>query len=71
MKGLLWLLAAFALAAGVSVGLRGSEGYVLAYVPPWRIELSLVLAGVLLLLAFLLLHGLLRAISHEIGRAHV
>jgi hypothetical protein len=47
--------AAFALAAGVSVGLRGSEGYVLAYVPPWRIELSLILTAVLLLLALLML----------------
>lgn len=67
MRGLLWLLAAFALAAGVSVGLRGSEGYVLAYVPPWRIELSLILSVLLLLLAFLLMHGLLRAISHVLA----
>ena len=63
MKGLLWVLALFALAVGVSLAARTHEGYVLLVMPPYRVELSLNLAILLCLGAFAVLHGLLRAIS--------
>ncbi len=63
MKGLLWVLALFALAVGVSLAARTHEGYVLVVMPPYRVELSLNLAILLCLGAFFVLHGLLRALS--------
>ena len=42
MRFLVWLLALFALAAGVAVFAR-NPGYVLLVYPPWRVELSLTL----------------------------
>ena len=47
MRILLWLLALFALAVGVSLAFGYNEGYVLVVLPPWRIELSLNLFIVL------------------------
>jgi len=49
MKGLLWVLAAFALAVALSIALRGNDGYALFVLHPWRVEVSLNLLGVLLL----------------------
>lgn len=63
MKALLWFLALFAVAVGVSLGARYNEGYVLLVVPPYRVELSLNMAILLVFGAFLLFHGLLRALS--------
>ena len=63
MKGLLWVLALFALAVGVSLAARTHEGYVLVVMPPYRMELSLNLAILICVAAFLVLHGLLRAFS--------
>jgi hypothetical protein len=40
MKALLWLLAALALAAALSIGLRGNDGYALFVLHPWRIDLA-------------------------------
>lgn len=63
MKGLLWVLALFALAVAVSLAARYNEGYLLLVLPPYRVELSLNLAILLCLGAFLLFHGLLRALA--------
>ena len=63
MKGLLWVLALFALAVGVSLAARFSEGYLLLVLPPYRVEMSLNLAILLCLAAFIVLHGLLRALA--------
>ncbi len=67
MRGLLWLLAAFALAAGLSVLMRGNDGYVLVVLPPWRMEMSLAFVVVLLAGTFLVLHLLVRAVQHTLG----
>lgn len=67
MRGLLWLLAAFALAAGLSVLLRGNDGYVLVVLPPWRMEMSLAFVAVMLAGTFLVLHLLVRAVQHTLG----
>lgn len=66
MRTLLWLLALFALAVGVSLAFGYNEGYVLVVLPPWRIELSLNLFVVLAVGGFLLGHLLLRVVSHTL-----
>lgn len=66
MRALLWLLALFALAVGVSLAFGYNEGYVLVVLPPWRIELSLNFFIVLTVGGFLLLHLLLRLIAHTV-----
>jgi len=66
MKTLLWLLAAFALAAGLSVALHENEGYVLFVYSPWRIELSLNLFLVLLVAAFAGAYFVVRAVAQTL-----
>ena len=39
MRGLLWLLAAIAIAAGLSVAIREHEGYEICMGSLWRIKL--------------------------------
>jgi HemY protein len=63
MKGLLWVLALFALAVGISLAAHVNDGYILLVYPPYRAEISLNLAIVLLLGGFVLLHGLLRGVA--------
>ncbi len=66
MRILLWLLALFALAVGVSLAFGYNEGYVLIVLPPWRVELSLNFFIVLAVGGFLLGHVLLRLLSHTL-----
>jgi HemY protein len=61
MKSLFWILVLFALAVGVSLSMRVNEGYVLLVLPPYRAEVSFNLAVLAVVLAFGLLHVLLRA----------
>ena len=60
MKGLLWVLALFALAVGISLAVHVNDGYVLLVLPPYRAEISFNLAILLGLLAFVVFHALLR-----------
>jgi HemY protein len=72
MRVLFWLLAAFALAAGVSVAMHGSDGYAMFVLYPWRVEVSLNLLAVALLLAFALAYFAVRFASHTVRLpAHV
>ena len=66
MRILLWLLALFALAVGVSLAFGYNEGYVLVVLLPWRVELSLNFFIVLALGGFLLGHVLLRLAAHTL-----
>lgn len=66
MKGLLWLLGVFALAAGVSVALRGSDGYAMFVLFPWRVELSLNLLVIVLLLSFVAAYLAVRLVAHAV-----
>lgn len=66
MRLLLWLLALFALAVGMSLAFGYNEGYVLLVLPPWRVELSLNFFIVLVVGGFLLGHVLLRLLSHTL-----
>ena len=44
MRGLMWVLAVFALAVGLSLAARLNDGYAILALPPYRAELSLNLA---------------------------
>jgi HemY protein len=63
VRGLLWLLTLFALAVGVSLAARFNDGYVLLVFPPYRAEISLNLAMLLVVGGFVTLYGVLRTIS--------
>ena len=63
MRGLLWLLALFTLAVGLSMAARFNDAYILMVLPPWRVEVSLNLAVTVLLGSFLLLYAALRGIA--------
>ena len=70
MRGPAWLVAIFSLAVLASLVARYSEGYVLVMAPPWRVEVSLVLALLGLLALFVLLHLLLRMIGGVMNLPH-
>lgn len=63
MRGLLWLLALFALAVGLSMAARFNDAYLLMVLPPYRVEVSFNLAIAVLLGSFLLLYVALRGVS--------
>ena len=64
MKSLLWIIAAIALAVGVVlVAMRTGASYVQIVAPPYRMELSLVLAMAVLAAAFALLYVSVRLIA--------
>jgi len=67
VKGLFWAIGAFALAVGVSLTLRANDGYALLVLPPYRVEVSLALLAVLLLGAFVLVYGIVRAVAGVMG----
>ena len=63
MKGLLWVLALFALAVGISLAAHFNEGYVLLVYPPYRAEISLNLTILLILGGCVSLYALLRGVA--------
>lgn len=67
MRALIWLIGIFALAAGVAMLASINTGYVLLVLPPWRVQLSLNLLIVGLLLSFLLMYGVLRLIGKTLA----
>lgn len=62
MRILFWLLTLAALAIGLTLLGRVSDGYVLWVMPPWRVEMSLNLFVVVQLLILVLTYLLLRAL---------
>ena len=56
MRGLFWILLILGLAVGVALLATDNQGYVLIVRPPYRLELSLNLLLVLIVLSFALLH---------------
>lgn len=63
MRTWFWTLFVLALAVGLAVVLREHSGNVLIIAQPWRIELSLALAVLLVLAAFVVLYAVLRIIA--------
>lgn len=66
MRTIFWLLTLAALAIGVALLGRLTDGYVLWVMPPWRAEISLNLFVVLQLLALLAVYLLLRLIVNTL-----
>lgn len=60
MKSLFWILALFAAAVALALGARMNDGYLLLVLPPWRIEISLNLFILLLVLGFVGVYAALR-----------
>lgn len=67
MRGLFWLVAVFAAAVALAVVGRVSEGVVVLVVPPWRIEVSLVLTVAALVAVFAVLYLALRLVRHTLA----
>ncbi len=63
MRLLLWLVALMAAAIGIAVTARFNPGNVVLFYPPHRIDMSLNLVVVLLLVLFFVLYGLARAVG--------
>ncbi len=67
MRGLFWVIAAFALAVGVTLALRANEGYALLVLPPYRVEVSLAFLVVLLIAGFFLVYSVVRMLAGIMG----
>jgi HemY protein len=63
MRAALWLLALFAIAAAIALFAGNNQGTVTLFWPPYRLDLSLNLVLLGLLLAFALLHAALGALG--------
>jgi HemY protein len=64
MRGLIWLVLLFAAAAAVALVGVFDGGQVLLIVPPYRVDISLNLFVVAIVLAFIVLYALLRAVRN-------
>jgi HemY protein len=60
MRAALWILALFALAVAFTLAARLDQGYVIIVYPPWRMELSFMLALLLLAGLVILAYAMLR-----------
>ncbi|MGE5523554.1 MAG: heme biosynthesis HemY N-terminal domain-containing protein, partial [Rhodospirillaceae bacterium] len=67
MRVLFWVLAIFALAAGLVVAARYNTGYALLVVPPYRVELSLNLLVILILGAAILAYVMIRLVTATVA----
>ena len=67
MRWVFWILGLFALAVALALALRLSTGYALLVWPPYRVELSLNLALLLLAAGFTLVYLLLRFVFGALG----
>jgi len=66
MRGLMWVVAVFALAVGLSLAAQLNDGYAILVFPPYRAELSLNFAILLGLAGFTLGYLLLRLATHTL-----
>ena len=67
MRLLLWLVALMAVAIGVAVTARFNPGNVVLFYPPYRIDMSLNLFVVLVVMLFVFVYGLLRALRATVS----
>ena len=67
MRAALWLLALFALAVGLALFAGNNQGTVTLFWPPWRVDVSLNLAVLVLLGTFFLLYAALRVMAALFG----
>jgi HemY protein len=66
VKGLFWVLALFALAVAISLGMQTEPGYVILVYPPYRIEMSLALLLAWCAMLFFLGYGVVRLATHTL-----
>ncbi|MBL8385586.1 MAG: heme biosynthesis protein HemY [Burkholderiales bacterium] len=66
MRGLFWVVALFSAAVGLSLVARYNDGYVLLFVAPKRIEMSLTLFVILQVAAFVLVYLFVRAAAYTL-----
>jgi len=66
MRGLIWFLVVAAFAVGLALLARVKEGYLLIVMPPWRVELSLALATMIIVAAFALIYSITRLVMHTV-----
>jgi HemY protein len=67
MRALLWVIGLFAAAVALALAARYFPGYALIVLPPYRVELSLRVAVVVLLATLALAYVVLRALSITLG----
>jgi HemY protein len=67
MRVLLWILVICALAVGVTLIGRGNAGYALFVLPPHRVEISLNLLVIMLIVAFVVAYFVVRTIAATFG----
>lgn len=67
MRGLFWILALTGAAVAVAIGARLNDGYVQLVVPPYRMEVSLNFAVLVLLATFAALYASVRALAVTFG----
>jgi HemY protein len=67
MRALAWLLAVCAAAVALALFGRLGEGVVVLVWPPWRMELSMLLAAIALVAAFALLYAALGLVGHTLA----
>ena len=66
MRTLIWLIGIFAIAVGVAMVAGLNDGYVLLVAPPWRVQLSLNLLVVMVVVGSALGYALVRLISRTL-----
>lgn len=67
MRAWFWTLVVFIGAVGAALLLQDHGGNLLILVQPWRIEISLTLAVILLVTAFVLIYAVLRLVAWLVG----
>lgn len=67
MKAMLWILAIFAVAVGLTLAAKPNTGYLLFVYPPYRVELSLNFFVVLILGFFFFMYGFVRLATSMIS----
>ena len=63
MRAALWLLALFGVAVAVALFAGNNQGTVTLFWPPYRVDLSLNMVLLVLVLGFVTLHAALRALA--------
>ncbi len=67
MKTLLWLIGLFSLAVGLTLFAQINTGYALLFLPPWRVELSLNVFVIIVLIVVAVLYLALRIVAEFTG----
>lgn len=67
MRSLFWFITLFAVATGLALAVGLNTGYVLIVVAPWRIEISLVVFVIGLVLSVLVINASWRLLTHTLN----